>query len=83
MSSAESKTVFDDLLELLAEGADADRLMQFRLPDETQSRLDDLLDKNREGTLVESEKAELDAFSQLEHVVRLLKAKLLARRKAR
>ena len=80
MSSAEPKTVFDDLLELLAEGADIERLLNFRLPADTQKRLDDLLEKNREGALEESEKAELDSFCQLEHVVRLLKAKLHGRR---
>ena len=79
MSSTQPKTVFDDLLELLAEGADAERLMNFRLPADTQQRLDDLLEKNREGTLGKSEQAELDSFCQLEHVVRLLKAKLQGR----
>ena len=76
MSTAESETVFDGLLNLLAEGADHERLMAFQLPAPAQQRLNVLLEKNRDGSLQESEQAELDSFEQLEHVVRLLKAKL-------
>ena len=82
MSSAESKTVFDDLLDLLAAGTNADQVLGFRLPEESQRRLDELLQKNREGTLDDSDRAELSTFEQLEHVVRLLKAKLAGRKSA-
>ncbi|NLX95422.1 MAG: hypothetical protein GXY83_04530 [Rhodopirellula sp.] len=34
--------VYDDLLDLLAESADADRVLGFRLSPEKQARLDDL-----------------------------------------
>lgn len=71
--------VYDDLLDLLVESADADRVLGFRLSAEKQGRLDDLLEKNREGTLTEDEAAELDDFEHFEHMVRLLKARLLQR----
>jgi hypothetical protein len=54
-----------------------DRLLSFRLSAEKQTRLDDLLERNRQGTLTETESAELDAFELLEHIVRLVKARLL------
>lgn len=72
--------VYDDLLDLLAESANADRVLGFRLAPEKQARLDDLLERNREGTLTEEESAELDDFERFEHVVRLLKARLLRQR---
>ena len=77
MSSIEHPSVYDDLLDILAEGATLERLLAFRLPDEKQNRLDDLLEKNREGLLTDQDAAELDTFEQVEHVVRLLKAHLL------
>lgn len=55
--SHQSPTVYDDLLDLLAESADAQRLLAFRLSDEKQARLDKLLEKNREGTLTDDEAA--------------------------
>lgn len=72
--------VYEDLLDLLAESADAHRVLGFRLSAEKQARLDELLERNRQGTLTEEEAGELDDFEHFEHVVRLLKARLLQRR---
>jgi hypothetical protein len=72
--------VYDDLLDLLAESVDPDRLLAFRLSPEKQARLDHLLEKNREGMLTEGESAELDDFEHFEHLVRLLQARLLQQR---
>jgi hypothetical protein len=80
MSAIDHPAVYDDLLDLLAESADAQRVLAFRLSDEKQARLDELLEKNREGTLTDKESAELDAYERFEHVVRLLKARVLQKR---
>jgi hypothetical protein len=48
MSAIDHPALYDDLLDMLAEGADARRMLGFRLSDEKQARLDELLDKNRE-----------------------------------
>ena len=79
MSSTES-AVYDELIDLLADNADAKRLVSFRLSPGKQARLKDLLARNRDGALSRDEAAELDAFERLEHLVRLLKARLLGRR---
>ncbi len=76
MSTVDYPPVYDDLVELLAKSADADEVLSFQLSNEKQRRLDSLLDKNRDGTLSAQESAELDAFEQFEHVVRLLKARV-------
>lgn len=78
MSTADQNLAFDGLLETLARSVDRDAILGFRVPAESQARLDDLLERNRSGTLTADEVAELDTFRQLEHVVRLLKARLLA-----
>lgn len=82
MASNTTDNVLDDLLELLAEGASPERLMDFRLPDAAQKRLDELLEKNRTEQIDDADRAELNSYEQLEHVVRLLKAKLFARQQS-
>lgn len=76
MASAEPLSIYDELLDLFAECADPDRLLAFRLPPDRQERLDDLLQKNRDGRLNDFERGELDEFERLEHLGRLLKARL-------
>ncbi len=77
MSSTRESAVYDELVDLLADSADAVRLSSFRISKEKQSRLDALLEKNRQGLLAEDESAELDVFEHFEHLVRLLKARTL------
>jgi hypothetical protein len=82
MSTIAYPAIYDDFLNLLAESADAQRVLAFRLSDEKQARLDELLEKNRDGTLTNEELAELDTYEQFEHLVRLLKARLLQKQGA-
>ncbi len=77
MSSTQESAVYDELVDLLADSADAVRLSSFRMSKEKQSRLDALLEKNRQCVLTEDESSELDAFEHFEHLVRLLKARTL------
>jgi hypothetical protein len=82
MPIAAQPQVFQELVELLAESADSDRVLAFRLSEDHQRKLDQLVEKQREGTLTDDEVSELATFEQFEHVVRMLKAKLLQRRAA-
>jgi hypothetical protein len=77
MGAIHEPPIYSELVDLLAESPDPKRVLAFRLSDERQRRLDDLLEKNREGTLTDTEAEELAAFERFEHVVRLLKARLL------
>lgn len=80
MSMLTEPALYDELIEVLAETADSDRVLSFRLSAPMQARLDRLLERNREGGLTADESAELDAFERFEHLVRLLKARLLEKR---
>lgn len=80
MSTAEPQTIYDELLDLFVETTDRDRLLTYRLPPDKQARLDDLLQKNREDSLTEPERAELEEFERLEHLGRMLKARLRQKR---
>ena len=82
MSLLDHPAIYDDLLDVLAESANAERLLAFRLSEPLQARLDALLEKNRKGTLTYEEAAELDAYERFEHLVRLLKARVLQKRES-
>ena len=82
MATIDESAVYDDLLDLLADSAEAERVLAFRLSTVKQARLDALLDKNRDGTLTAEETAELDAYERFEHLVRLLKARVLQKLRA-
>jgi hypothetical protein len=82
MSLIDHPAVYDDLLDVLAESADAERLLAFRLSEVHQARLDALLERNREGTLTHEEAVELDAYERFEHLVRLLKARVLQKQES-
>jgi hypothetical protein len=80
MSAIDHPAIYEDLLDLLAETADAQRVLAFHLSDQKQARLDELLERNREGTLTVEESTELDVYERFEHLVRLLKARVLQKR---
>ena len=81
VSTIAQSAVYDELLDLLVENVAPERVVAFRLSQEKQSRLDHLLERNREGTLTREESTELDDFERLEHLVRLLKARSLQQRR--
>jgi len=70
-------SIYDELVDLLIESADAARVLAFRLSPQAQARVEQLLAKNREGALTADDAAELDEIERFEHVVRVLKARLL------
>lgn len=80
MSTTDQPTLYDELLDVLAETADVDRLFSFRLPSIKQARLEDLLRKSKEGVLTDEERGELDEYERLEHFGRMLKARLRQKR---
>ena len=82
IATLDTHAVYDELLDLLADGADVQRVLAFRLSSLQQERLDILLEKNREGTLTAEETDELDTFERFEHLVRLLKARVLQKQGA-
>ena len=77
MGTIEQGTVYDTLVDLLIQGGNRQEILKFRLNSDAQSRLDQLLEKNRNGAISSEEISELETFEQFEHVVRLLKARVL------
>lgn len=53
-----------------------DEILEFKISDEAQERLEELLEINREGALSHQENDELDAFIEVDHMFIMLKAYL-------
>lgn len=68
-------SVYGEMLDLLARSPSPQEIASFKVSAPTQARLDDLLDKNREGALLPEESAELDTFQQVNHLLSMLKVR--------
>ena len=66
---------YDELVEVIATGPAAERMLRFRASDENQRRVSELLERQKSGSLTAAESAELERYLQFEHVVRLAKAR--------
>lgn len=76
-----SRQVFDEMIAFLASGPAREQIIEYKISDTAQTRLRELLDKNREDGLTEVESAELDVFQSVDHLMAALmaKARLLQR----
>ena len=76
-------TISDVITDFLSSAPSLQEIADFRLPDDLQQRAHSLLDKNREGTLSENEREEMEEFRQIDHLLTLIKAKARLKLKAR
>lgn len=73
--SGDIPTVYQEVLDFLIKSPIPQDIVNFKVSQQAQTRLQTLLDKNRESTLNPMEIAELDVYEQLEHLMILLKAR--------
>jgi hypothetical protein len=66
---------FREMIDFLAGGPAPEQIVGFKISLAAQTRLEELLDKNREDSLTSDEAAELDVYEQVNHVLVLLKAR--------
>jgi hypothetical protein len=72
---APDRSIKDVVTDFLASAPQLEAIASYRLPDVLQQRAQTLLEKNRSGGLDDSERAELDEFRQMDHLLTLVKAK--------
>ncbi len=75
VANTDTPVAYVELLDFLITRPTLQEIAAFKVSTTAQERIRILLDKNREGTLTETETAELDLYEQLEHMMILLKAK--------
>jgi hypothetical protein len=64
-----------EIIEFIATGTTPEAVAQFQPSPEAQLRVADLVEREKEGSLSSEEKAELDHFLELEHILRMAKAR--------
>jgi hypothetical protein len=70
--------VSDEILDFLVEHIPAQALESFKVSDEVRRRVWELINQEKESGLLAAEKAELEDFLKLEHLVVMARAKALA-----
>ena len=75
MALAPEKTVSDVVTDFLGSAPTLKEIADYRLPPDLQQRAHDLLDKNRDGTLSQDERIEMEEFRNIDHLLTLIKAK--------
>jgi hypothetical protein len=64
-----------EIIDFIAAGTTSADVAQFRPSREAQHRVADLMEREKEGRLSPEEKADLDHFLELEHILRMAKAR--------
>jgi len=67
--------VVDEIIEFLGRGPQPEQIVAFKVSENSQSRVRDLLDKSRAGSLSAEEEKELNAVESLNHLFALIKAR--------
>jgi hypothetical protein len=73
MSAA--STPYIEIIDFIAAGTTPEAVAHFRPSPEAQARVVELIEREKEGGLLPEEKSELDHFMELEHILRMAKAK--------
>lgn len=66
---------YEEVIDFIAAGTTPQNVIAFRPSAAAQERVADLLSREKEGQLSAEEKSELDHYLQLEHLMRLAKAR--------
>ena len=74
-TSVKTTKVYDEIVDFIASGTTPESVINFKLLDIAQERLDDLVYQHTMGDLTPLEKKELDTFLTLEHIMTLAKAR--------
>jgi hypothetical protein len=69
-------SAYDEFVDFITSHPTVEQVAEFRLSEQAEARIRELLDANRTRRLTAEEEAELDEYLRLEHIMR--KAKLRA-----
>ena len=67
--------VYEEIIDFIASGATPDAVADYVPSDEARQRVWQLIEREKASTLSEEDAAELNHFLELEHIMRLAKAK--------
>ena len=70
-----STPAYLEIIDFIAAGTTVKTVAEFRPSSEAQLRVAELIEREQQGSLSADEKSELDHFVELEHIMRMAKAK--------
>lgn len=70
-----SVKAYEEIVNFIAAGTTPQNVIAFRPSEAVEARVEDLLEREKDGELSATEKSELDHFMQIEHLMRLAKAR--------
>lgn len=65
--------IFSEIMDLMVSSPTPEQIIAFKPSLELETRLTELLTKNKQDALTDDEREELDAFLQLNHFMNMLK----------
>ncbi|HEY3453157.1 MAG TPA: hypothetical protein VGK64_01050 [Bryobacteraceae bacterium] len=71
---ATNPTYFE-IIDFIFENRNLEQIIEFHPSDATQRRVEELIAKEREGTITEQEHLELEDYMQFDHIMTLMKAR--------
>jgi|688.fasta_scaffold60162_5 hypothetical protein len=74
-NSSDTANTYTEVLDFLIKQPTPEQIAKFKVSTQAQTRLEDLLEKNRMGTISKAENSELDIYEQLDQLMILLKAR--------
>ncbi len=66
---------YEEIIDFIASGTSPQAIIAFKPSEKTKQRVADLIHNEKTGVLSSEEKSELDHYMQLEHLMRLAKAR--------
>lgn len=67
----------DEFVDFITSSPSLEAIASYHLSPEANAHISYLLDANRNGTLTSEERAELDEYDRLEHLMRMVKYKAM------
>jgi hypothetical protein len=75
MASLPRLDLLEEVMDFLASGPSSEEIIAYKISDEQQRHVADLLERNRQGVLSEAERLEMDEIGRFNRFMIALKAK--------
>jgi hypothetical protein len=66
---------YEEVIDFIAAGTTPGKIVTFRPSDESKARVNELIQRSKSAELSSEERSELEHYMQLEHMMRLAKAR--------
>jgi len=66
---------YDEIIDFIAAGTTPEAVIAFRPSDGVQKRVEELVERSKDGSISSEEQSELEDYLQLEHIMIMAKAR--------